>query len=362
VLAAVALLATCVAGCAGTGAPSAGSDDGVPTVYGGALRVTPDPVRVEATSTGCVRSVSLELANTDPGSPLRVRDVDGTREAFSLSAPLPLDLPPGGKRSFDLVFAPSQPGDASGILRIRTGEPEQPPYELAVEARGVARTPAVSASGPVRAVDWVFVLDISTTMDELARLREAIRALFDVVEAGGLDLRVGLVTFENDVLAHAGGAFLERDAFLRELDSQLVEGTWVPDPELPRQLLNFDYQENVLDALHLAATAFAFRPDARHLILLMTDDTFLEPPAEYSDGTPALHSYGEVETALATSGARLYSVHSRERGRGLSSGHAGRPSLVQQTGGAWFELSQVDSGALVLENLLGDLVAGPVCE
>ena len=199
-------------------------------------------------------------------------------------------------------------------------------------------------------------------LDEMASLREAIRGLVEFVDVHDLDVQLGLTTFENDVITHGDGRFLAADEFFGELDSQLVEGTWVPDPELPRQLLNFDLPENTLGALQRSLRDFDFRPGSRRVFVLMTDDTFLEPPAVFSDGTPALASYAEVARALRENEVRLVSVHASARGEGLSSDHAGSPSLVTATRGTWFELADVSSGALALDALLADVVAGGACE
>ena len=198
-------------------------------------------------------------------------------------------------------------------------------------------------------------------MNEIAALRTSIARAFDRIDAEGFDARFGLSTFANDVRIHADAGFLEREAFFVELDSQLQEGSFLPDPDLPRQLLNFDHPENVLGALAVSAREFGFRSGARRYFLLMTDDGFLEPPRVFSDGTPARHGYEETATALGAERIRLFSVHAPQRGRGLSGPYQGAPSLVEQTGGAWFEIEDVDGGRLVLDDLLGDLLGGRTC-
>jgi hypothetical protein len=203
------------------------------------------------------------------------------------------------------------------------------------------------------------VLDVSTSMDEIAMLRAAIQTLFDTIETETLDVRVGLTTFENDVVVHRRGAFLDRAAFFRELDTQLVEGTWIPDSELPRQLLNFELEENLLDALYGAATEFEFRSEARRFLFVVTDDTFLEPPAVFSDGNPVRHSYAEVAAALTEREIGLFSVHVGEKGEGLSSSYRDQASLVALTGGDWLELSDVRAESL--EVMLDELLTRPDC-
>lgn len=337
------------------GAARRAEEEGGPGVYRGALAIAPDPVRFQATRVGCVRSAVLELRNTGE-APIRVDRVTALRTRdLKLSLAMPLVLRPGGSRAVELVFAPTQPGEWSGMVRFRTDENGGSLAPVSVVAAALAPP---SAADP-ESLDLVFVLDISTTMDEIAPLRAAIAEFFDSVAARGLDVRFGLTTFENDVIVHRRGAFLERKAFFEELDSQLVEGSWVPDPDSPRQALNFELQENVLDALYRSATYFPFRPEARRAFFLMTDDTFLEPPAVFSDGTRARHSYAEVAEALREKDVRLFSAHASEKGRGLSSSYGDQPSLVTGSGGRWIELSAVSADSL--NGILEDLLESATC-
>lgn len=346
-----------VAGCASEGPKG---NDG-PTGYTGSLAIAPDPVQFEDTRVGCGRSVTLTLENTAPDHALTITDATLPSRALAVSAAFPLELAPGASRTLDLQFAPTTAGAASGTLDFATDEEAGTPYRLSVAARGLANdAPADPAAvGPL---DLVFVLDVSTTMDELASLHGAMAELFDTIAADGLDARFGLTTFVNDVIVHRRGAFLDRQAFFDEFDSQLRPDTWVPNEDLPRQLTNFDFPENSLEALYRSATDFDFRPGSRRYILLLTDASFLESPAVFSDGTPALHSYAEVADALRERRIRLLAIHASRAGRGFSSRYEGQPSLVAATGGRWFELADVSSGALSLETVLGDLLVAPVCD
>ncbi len=321
------------------------------------LGVAPRSVRFDDTFVRCVRSAPLRLRNRSTDSVVTVTEVVSGDPAVSFSAELPLTLEPGERFLTDLRFAPDAPGELDVEIELVTDEAEVEPPRLKVRAR------ALEAAAPPAAepLDLVFVIDVSTTMAELGGFRRAVQDLFALVEGNRLDARFGLATFENDVRVHRNGAFLGREAFLDELDSQLVEGSWVPDPELPRQLLNFELAENSLDALHRAATDFEWRSGARHVVFLVTDGTFLDPPAVYSDGTRAIYSYEEVSEALRAHGIQLLSVHSRDHARGLSDAYAGRPALVELTGGSWYEIAKLGSGRLKLDALLGEVVAGRSC-
>jgi hypothetical protein len=91
----------------------------------------------------------------------------------------------------------------------------------------------------------------------------------------------------------------------------------------------------------------------------MTDDTYLEPPAVFSDGSRVIHSYSEVAWALTERDISLFSVNASAKGRGLSSDHEGEPSLVERTGGEWLELGNVRTASL--EQMLGALLTRPDC-
>ncbi len=354
----VAAAALALAGCAS--GPAAEGPTG-PAPYAGALRASPDPVDFGDTVVGCVRSVTVELANQGAEKPLTVTGERRSRADLDLSASLPLVLGPGDKKLIDAHFKPEAAGALVGSIELSTDESEGAVYRLATTGTALPRPDRPTDMTSVPPLDLVFVLDVSTTMDEMASLRAAIGRVFDFAEANGLDVRFGLVTFVNDIVVHRGGEFLDREAFFAEFDGQLVPDAWVPDAQQPRQLMNFDFEENQLGALHRAANDFAFRPDARRVFLLMTDATFGEPPLTFSDGTEALQSYDEVAAALVEQEIRLFSVHASESGRGLSANHEGRPSLVTQTRGTWFELSRVSAGELTLDALLADLVVGSPC-
>lgn len=357
-------LAALVLGACASGGPAAPDPAAVapPAGYPGGLVVSPDPAPFEPTRVGCTRTLPLQLANARSEGSLTVTGVESPGRALRPVAALPLVVPAGERRTLDLHFVPEAPGDTSGELAIATDEPGGQPYRLAVTASGVASVetdPETAAAAPL---DLVLALDVSTTMTGAAGVRAAVAAAFERAEAGGPGARLGLVTFVNDVRVHGGGAFLARDAFLAELDAELDRDTGAPDPRGPRQILNFDFEEDVLGALHAAATRFPFRPDARRAVLLLTDASFLEPPALFSDGLPARWSLQQVARALGEGGVRLVAVSPAASGRGISSSHGEEPSLVARTGGSWFELADVRRGAPALEALLADLLEGRSCD
>ena len=345
----VLLTGLVAAGCAEPGRPVAPPAVSEPVTR--SLRIRPDPIAFADTLVGCTGSVPVELENSDSERPLIVTDASSSSPSFHLPGAVGLTLEPGQKRTLEAHFAPVENGRGEGVFEFTTNEDAGPRYRVVHAAMGIESRP--------RPLDLVFVLDVSTSMDEIANLRGAIALLFDRIEAGSFDVRVGLTTFENDVIVHRSGAVLDRAAFFRELDTQLMSDTWIPVPGLPRQLLNFELEENLLDALHRSATEFHFRTEARRFLFAMTDDTFLEPPAEFRDRNPVRHSYAEVAAALTAAQISLFSVHASQNAEGLSSAYDDHTSLVAQTGGEWLELR--DARTPSLERMLNALLTRPDC-
>ena len=357
-------LAACVAlvlGACASDRRSAPAAEAAPG-YAGALRITPDPARFDEVRPGCTETITVQLEHAGEGGPLTVARIASSNASLRPSVSVPLTLRPGERRPMDVHFAPTSPGDWSGALAFSTDEEGAEPYRLSLSAVAVARPSAPAGPGVREPLDLVFVVDVSTTMDDLPVLRPAIEGLYDFVEGNALDVRIGLVTFVNDVVVHGGGAYLDRAAFLAELDAQLLPGTWVPDPDRPRQVMNLDLAENGLDALQRAATRFAGRPGARRALFLVTDGAFAEGPTVLSDGSSVTATHADVAAVLVENHVRLFALHASAQGRGISSRMGDRPSLVSASGGAWFELSDAVSGALDLRALLVDLVADHVCE
>lgn len=328
-------------------------------LYDGPLQVTSDPLRIPDTFVGCARSSVLRLDNASADTSVRVDRIETRNDSLRVSGALPLEIPAGERRFVDLHFLPDEPGDESGSIEIVTAEAPRTPIRLEALAVAIARPPAPDDPGPL---DLVVVLDVSTTMGTMPRLRQAIGEFFDFIQQRDGDVRIGLTSFVNDVHLHREAAFLDREALFQELDSQLDPDTGTPNFDLPRHQLNFDFAENSLGALFRSATEFPFRREARRVLLLITDDTFLEPPAVFSDGIPARVSYAQVADALAERGIQLVSVHASARGRGLSSNADGATSLVNQTGGSWHEFADVTSNEHGLGTLLTDLASGRSCD
>jgi hypothetical protein len=313
------------------------------------FEVRPQRLSFAGAYVGCVKRRGLSVHNT--GDAPLVIELTPPSAPFAAGNLGPFELGPRATFDLPVTFAPQALGNAASSLRLSAGDAgsvDVPLDGVGLEVEGAA-------------VDIVFVVDVSTSMDEeMIGLYDAIRELFDYAEDQNVDLYAGLTTFVNDVRVHRNGAPLSRPSFFAELDSQLTY-FHTPDGELARNVANEDFPENVLDALYLAADSFAFRAGVPRLMILLTDDTFYEAPAEFSDGTPALHTYAQTLARLGEAQVALTSIHNSDLGAGLSTSYSGQPSLVAATGGSWHEVAGIAGGTLDLSTLIVGLVSDVGC-
>ena len=221
-----------------------------------------------------------------------------------------------------------------------------------------------------RQLDVVFVVDVSTTMTfMLDRIEKQIAQVDLEARAQGLDTRYGLVVFVDDIkLGNAGKPYADLAALRAEL------ATWRAFTAGNRQInsadLNLDWPENTLDAVHAAATDFAWRPSDTTLRMIVhaTDDDFGEAPAIQS-GQTVQHNYADTAAALRRAEVRMFSFAAKVGGQcecldvrpGLYTRFHGRPSLPQATGGAVFDIDEVASGKLGFAAAVGGAIKSGVC-
>ena len=219
-------------------------------------------------------------------------------------------------------------------------------------------------------LDVVFVVDVSTTMRfMLDRIDQQIAKVDDEARAQGLDPRYGLVVFVDDVeLGNAGQAYADLPALQRDL------ARWraftASNREIASEVANLDWPENTLDAVHAAATGFAWRPAATTLRMVVhaTDDDFGEAPAIQS-GQTIRHTYAETVAALRDAEVRMFSFAAKVGGQcecldvrpGLFTRFRGRPSLPSATGGAVFDIDEVASGKLSFVAAVAGAIKSGVC-
>ena len=198
-------------------------------------------------------------------------------------------------------------------------------------------------------IDVVFVLDTSSSMGFV--LQQLEQQIGDVVTAAnGLapDAHFGLIAFQDNHKlddtgpleqgrVHTSASTLQaafasyRNVYTRN-DRNPGDGPNGPTTQNPI------CEENALDALYAAAADFPWRENATRVVIVATDDTFLEAPDNYGDrdhdgdttstdypregNYPARHRYAETVTALQDRRIRVFAF-SRMREPGLFDGRCG---------------------------------------
>lgn len=154
-------------------------------------------------------------------------------------------------------------------------------------------------------------------------------------------------------------------------------------------------EENSLDSLYAAATQFPWRDNATRVVILVTDDTFLERPDNYGDrdgdgltnktdypregNYPALRTMSETVSALQTAKTRVFSFTRAtmpsileacgtprrypwsDISHGWSAPYKGMPPIPMQTDGGNFDLDQVKNGSLSLAATINNVVLDSHC-
>jgi hypothetical protein len=268
-------------------------------------------------------------------------------------AELPPPPPSGGLNSHTADGADATRGVAHGLAAVAPDAKCDDPSRL--------RKPQL---------DVVFVVDVSTTMTfMLDRIEKQIAQVDAEARAQALDPRYGLVVFVDDVeVANGGQPYADIAALQRDL------ATWQAFTASNRQVkstaANLDWPENSLDALHAAATQFAWRPadTTLRMVVHATDDDFGEAPAVQS-GQPVRHGYRETVRALRAAEVRMFSFAAKVGGQcecldvrhGLFTDFRGQKSLPTQTGGAVFDIDEVASGRLGFAAAVGGAIRSGVC-
>ncbi len=194
--------------------------------------------------------------------------------------------------------------------------------------------PRADAEYCAEVVDLVFVLDTSSSMGFI--LDELEDEISSVVNASNLlapDAHFGLVVFqdnhwmdttgplESGVVHSAATTLQSAFAYYRDnfTDNNRNPGDGLSGPTTQNPIC----EENSLDALYAAASEFPWRETATRVIILVTDDTFLEAPDNYGDRDndgdttstdyptegdyPALRTLVETTTALRSERVRVFS-------------------------------------------------------
>ena len=254
-------------------------------------------------------------------------------------------------------------------------------------------------------IDVVFVLDTSSSMDfVLTKLQSQIEEVVTASNAIAADAHFGLIVFQDNHfvdntgpleggVVHTSAATLQT-AFGYYKDTFTAYNRNPGDGPSGPTTQNPICEENSLDALYAAST-FPWRENATRVVILATDDTFLERPDNYGDRDgdgatdqtdfpsegdyPAARTLAETVQALQAARVRVFSF-SRitqpnlfERcgtGRrlaweditaGWTTPYGSQPPIPDQTDGGNFDLDQVKSGSLSLAATINEVVLDSHC-
>lgn len=270
------------------------------------------------------------------------------------------------------------------------------------EQPGITNDGSVPEAGTQKCdedIDVVLVIDTSTTMKfVLDALEDEFETVVTAANALKTGAHFGAVFFQdNGILDTSGeesggkvhlGYETLRDAFVTMRDEYTANGINPGDGPDGEHDANLLCEENSLDALHIAATEFPWRDNAVRVIVVVTDDTFLEKPDNYAASTangtpvsgygdyPAQYTVSETVAALQTARAKVFSFTSATNGCGASRRNAQSNAVTfgwsspygdnepfpAQTGGENFDLAEVKQGDLHLAAAINDIVLAARCD
>jgi hypothetical protein len=273
-----------------------------------------------------------------------------------------------------------------------------------------------SDAGPcTEVVDVVLALDVSSSMGfVLDQLESDIARVVSAANALAPDAHFGLVSFVDnhafDTTGPLEGGVVHTDASTLQSAFARVRTTYTTPNRNPGDgpsgptTQNPICEENALDALYAAANEFPWRDNATRVVIVATDDSFLEAPDNYGDRDgdgrtnltdfpregdyPALRNLADTVSALKKARVRVFSFtragyekdaltellegpcgcgtgcrlgDSTHVGDGWSVPYAGQTPLPEATDGRNFDLGQVQSGALSLADTINDVVVDSYC-
>jgi hypothetical protein len=255
-------------------------------------------------------------------------------------------------------------------------------------------------------IDVVFVLDTSSSMGfVLSQLESQIAGVVSASNAVAPDAHFGLIVFQDNHfidntgplgagVVHTSAATLQsafRNYRMNFTNADRNPGDGITGPTTQNPIC----EENSLDALYAAADSFPWRANATRVVILATDDTFLERPDNYGDrdhdgltnktdfpregNYPAARTLVETVDALKTGRIRVFSFSRITQpgfldrcgtGRrlpwaditdGWTTSYGSQPPIPTQTDGANFDLDQVKGGQLSLSATINQVVLESYC-
>ncbi|MBI5533333.1 MAG: VWA domain-containing protein [Deltaproteobacteria bacterium] len=295
-------------------------------------------------------------------------------------------------------------GGGSAGSDASTQEETSPPIDSFVPFE---TAPPSEGGGCTDVVDVVFALDVSSSMDfVLIKLGAEIDKVVTAATALAPEPHFGLITFADNWAidttgpleggkVHTEGSTLKA-AFQYNKDTYTANNRNPGDGPTGPDTQNPICEENSLDSLHAAATEFPWRATATRVVIVVTDDTFLEKPDNYGDrdgdgkwdktdfpkegNYPAEFTLAETVTALKDKKVRVFSFTRLKppampklycsTGRrlpdaampwGWSQPYNGAPPIPDATAGKNFDIELVKSGKLSLSDTINEVVLESYC-
>ena len=258
-------------------------------------------------------------------------------------------------------------------------------------------------------IDVVLVLDVSSSMGfVLDKLDTEITKVVSASNALKAGAHFGLVVFVDNVKLYAtgdqGGGKIHTAAGTLSAAFKDAKATYTTPNRNPGDgptgatTQNPICEENALDALHDAATEFPWRPNTARIVIVVTDDTFLEKPDNYGDrdgdgltnktdfpregNYPGRFTVDETVAALKKETIRVFSFtrltppglldptacgtgRRHPTGDSITFGWTkpfnGKAPIPTSTGGKNFDLDAVRSGTASLADTINDVVLQSHC-
>lgn len=255
-------------------------------------------------------------------------------------------------------------------------------------------------------IDVVFALDVSSSMDfVIDDLQADLAGVVEAAAALAPDPHFGLIPFvDNHVIDTTGpleGGMVHTGAATLNTALEYYRTTYLEPNRNPADgpsgptFQNPVCEENALDALHAAAADFPWRERATRIVIVATDDTFLERPDNYGDKDgdgdttdtafpregdyPAAWTVPETVTALQGAEVRVFSFSRRTPpgilsrcgtprrfdwsaiANGWSQPYGANPPIPDATDGRDYDLAAVQSGSLSLAETINDVVLESHC-
>ena len=272
------------------------------------------------------------------------------------------------------------------------------------DAGGGSNNSTADAGECREVIDVVFVLDTSSSMEfVLTKLESQIAEVVTASNMVAADSHFGLIAFQDNFKLDATGSMGTvhttaqslQTAFRNYRDNFTAYNRNPGDGPSGPTTQNPICEENSLDSLYAAATTYPWRMNATRVVILATDDTFLESTDNYGDrdgdgltnktdypregNYPAGHTMADTVASLRMNKIRVVSFSRISQpglfdrcgtGRrlpwasitdGWTTPYKSQPPIPTQTDGGNYDLDKVKSGTLSLSTTINEVVLDSHC-